>query len=100
MGDFVMELILLTAGTPTSASDARRRADIAKLAALSSTKLRGALWRVFVIAEQLQTTVETRLHGRLRAMRFDKLSLRGTIAALTDVLDAAKKSQATSHGLE
>lgn len=94
LGDFVTELTLLTAGTPTSALDAKRRADIAKLAALSSTKLRGALSRVFVVAEEIQATVETRLHGRLRAMRFDTLSLRGTIAALTDVLDAAKKSQA------
>lgn len=94
LGDFVTELTLLAAGTPTSALDAKRRADIAKLAALSSAKLRGALSRVFVIAEEIQATVETRLHGRLRAMRFDTLSLRGTIAALTDDLDAAKKSQA------
>ena len=64
LGGFVAELTLLAGGKIASALSAKRRADIAKLAALSSAKLRDALSRVFVVTEAIQATVVTRRNGR------------------------------------
>ena len=90
---FVASLTALAGGTPASKLDAKRRLDIDRLAKLPPMKLRYALSRVFVVAEEIDATVETRLHAHLRAMRFATYSLRGAIAELTDELDSAKKSQ-------
>lgn len=90
---FVADLTTLARVSPTSKLDAKRRVDIDRLANLPTGKLRDALSRVFVVAEEIDATVETRLHAHLRAMRFATLSLRGTIAVLTDELDNAKKAQ-------
>ncbi|MFT8440005.1 hypothetical protein [Acetobacter fabarum] len=93
MALFIAELRRLSEAIGTTMLQRARIADIGRLASLSSTKLRDGLSRVFIIAEETHATVETRLHARLRSLRFDTLSLRGTIAALTDELNLAKRSQ-------
>jgi hypothetical protein len=90
---FVTRLATLARDTPASKLDGKRRRDIERLASSPQRKLCDALSRVFVVAEESDATVETRLHAHLRAMRFATYSLRGTIAELTDELDNAKKSQ-------
>jgi len=90
---FVAGLTTRARVAPSSNLDAKRRLDTDRLANLPQMKLRDALSRVFVVAEEIDATVETRLHAHLRAMRFDTYSLRGAIAELTDELDIAKKSQ-------
>ncbi len=90
---FVAELTTLARSTPNSKLDGERRVDIDRLANFPQNKLREALSRVFVVAEEIDATVETRLHAHLRAMRFATFSLRGVIAELTDELDNAKKVQ-------
>ena len=90
---FVTSLATLAGVAPASKLDGKRRLDIDRLASLPSMNLRDALSRVFVVAEEIDATVETRLHAHLRAMRFATYSLRGAIAVLTDELDNAKKAQ-------
>ena len=77
---FAADLTTLAGAAPTSKLDAKRRVDMDRLADLPSMKLRDALSRVFVVAEEIDATVETRLHAHLRAMRFATFSLRGAIA--------------------